>query len=107
MSAACWLEPHWASTVVAATSSGSPAASHAVRATLKACMPIWLTQPPTTWPTSAGSTPVRSNSGLQRHAEQVGGVHGGQASVAAPHGGANGIDDHDVAHGRSLCPGSW
>ena len=34
-----------------------PAVSHAVRATLNDCMPIWLTQPPTTWPTSAGRCP--------------------------------------------------
>ena len=45
---ACWLEPHWVSTVVAAVSSGSPAESHAVRVTLKLCSPTWLTQPPTT-----------------------------------------------------------
>ena len=37
--------------------AGSPAVSHAVRATLNDCMPTWLTQPPTTWPTSAGSMP--------------------------------------------------
>src|ERR1051325_1849910 len=24
-----------------------------------ACIPVWPTQPPTTWPTSSGSTPVR------------------------------------------------
>ena len=59
---ACWDEPHWLSTVVAAAEMGSPAASHAVRVTLKACMPTWLTQPPTTWPTSAGSMPDRSMS---------------------------------------------
>ena len=40
---ACWDEPHWLSTVVAATEMGRPAVSHAVRATLKACMPTWLT----------------------------------------------------------------
>jgi hypothetical protein len=59
---ACCDEPHWVSTVVAATVSGSPAVSQAVRATLKLCSPTWLTQPPTTWPTSAGSMPVRSTS---------------------------------------------
>ena len=32
-------------------------------------------------------------------AEQVGGVHGGQAAVAAPDGRADGFDDHDVSHG--------
>ena len=45
---ACWLEPHWVSTVVAGTESGRPAASHAVRVRLKLCSPTWLTQPPTT-----------------------------------------------------------
>src|SRR6187431_2783457 len=57
---ACWLEPHCVSTVVAAVDIGRPAASHAVRDTLNACSPTWLTQPPTTWPTSVGSMPVRS-----------------------------------------------
>jgi hypothetical protein len=56
---ACWLDPHWVSTVVAATDSGRPAVSQAVRATLKDCSPTWLTQPPTTWPTSVGWTPER------------------------------------------------
>ena len=45
---------------VPATSSGRPALSHALRAMLKVCSPTWLTQPPITWPTSAGSMPDRS-----------------------------------------------
>src|SRR3954469_19400215 len=57
---ACWLDPHWLSTVVAATDCGRPAESHAVRAMLKLCSPTWLTHPPTTWPISAGSIPDRS-----------------------------------------------
>src|SRR4051794_32022574 len=57
---ACCDDPHWASTVVAAISSGIPAASHAVRALLNVCSPTWLTQPPMSWPTSAGSMPDRS-----------------------------------------------
>ena len=44
---ACCDDPHCASTVVAATSSGMPAESHAVRAMLNVCSPTWLTQPPT------------------------------------------------------------
>src|SRR5436305_672608 len=40
---------------------GSPAARHAFRVTFMACMPVWPTQPPTTWPISTGSTPVRMN----------------------------------------------
>ncbi len=59
---ACCEEPHWVSTVVAATDMGSPAVSQAVRVTSKDCSPTWLTQPPTTWPTSDGSMPVRSTS---------------------------------------------
>src|SRR5262249_32947098 len=55
-----WDEPHWLSTVVAAVEIGSPAVSHAVRVMLKPCMPTWLTHPPTTCPTSAGSMPARS-----------------------------------------------
>ena len=49
---ACWHEPHWLSTVVAAAVNGRPAVSHAVRAMLNDCSPTWLTQPPTTWPTA-------------------------------------------------------
>jgi hypothetical protein len=45
---ACCDEPHWESTVVAATVIGRPALSQAVRAMLKVCSPTWLTQPPTT-----------------------------------------------------------
>ena len=59
---ACWLDPHCVSMVVAAVVSGRPAASHAVRVTLKLCSPTWLTQPPTTWPISVGSMPTRSTS---------------------------------------------
>ena len=35
---ACWLEPHWVSTVVAAADRGRPAVSHAVRAMLNALL---------------------------------------------------------------------
>ncbi len=37
---ACCDEPHWRSTVTPGTCSGSPAASHAVRAMSPACGPI-------------------------------------------------------------------
>ncbi len=42
---ACWLDPHCRSIVVPGISSGSPAASHAVRAMSPACGPIASTQP--------------------------------------------------------------
>src|SRR5438270_683765 len=63
--AACWLDPHWVSTVVAAVVSGRPAASQAVRAMLKDCSPTWETQPDTTCPTSDGSIPVRPTSDVR------------------------------------------
>ena len=37
---ACWLDPHWRSTVTPGTSSGYPAASHAGAAMLPACPPM-------------------------------------------------------------------
>src|SRR3954471_20098446 len=57
---ACWLDPHWLSTVVAATDCGRPGERPAVPAMLKLCSPPWLTHPPTTCPISAGSMPDRS-----------------------------------------------
>src|SRR5215211_2719869 len=48
--------------VVAGTSSGSPAASQALRATFTGCSPIWDTQPMITSSTSPGSIPDRSTS---------------------------------------------
>jgi hypothetical protein len=56
---ACCEEPHCVSTVVAAASYGSPASSQAWRATLPACSPACVTQPPTICSTSDGSIPAR------------------------------------------------
>src|SRR6266536_4374148 len=58
--AACCEEPHCRSTVVAGTSSGNPAASHALRPTFRDCSPTCDTQPVMLSSTSAGSTPERS-----------------------------------------------
>ena len=44
---------------------------------LKLCSPTWLTQPPTTWPTSAGSMPGAVDHALDG-GEQVGRVDAGQ-----------------------------
>src|ERR1700722_8421246 len=48
--------------VEAAVASGSPAPSHALRATLPDCSPTWLTQPATTCSTTSGATPAPSSS---------------------------------------------
>ena len=57
---ACWDEPHWRSTVVAGTVSGSPAARTAERVMFMACSLTWSTQPPITSSMRSGSMPVRS-----------------------------------------------
>ncbi len=62
---ACCDEPHWRSTVVPGTCSGSPAASQAVRAMSPACGPMASRQPMTTSSTAPGSMPVRSISALR------------------------------------------
>src|SRR5579859_2668961 len=59
---ACWLDPHWRSTVVPGTLSGNPAASAALRPTFKPCSPTWLTQPTMTSSISPASMPVRLTS---------------------------------------------
>ncbi len=59
---ACWLLPHWRSTLVPGTLSGSLDDRTALRATLPDCCANWLTQPMMTSSTSAGSAPLRSTS---------------------------------------------
>ena len=53
-------DPHRRLTVWPATSTGSPASSAAMRATLRLSSPAPLAQPKTTSSIAAGSTPVRS-----------------------------------------------
>src|ERR1700739_264269 len=57
---ACWLEPHWRSTVVPGTDSGKPAARTALRPTLAVCSPTCMTQPAITSSISAGSSLLRA-----------------------------------------------
>ena len=90
---ACWLEPHCVSTVVAAVDSGRPAASQAVRAMLNACSPTWLTQPPTTCPTSDGVDAGAIDDRPLHVREHLRRVHGGQTAVALADRRAHGIDD--------------
>src|SRR5690606_30167768 len=59
---ACCEEPHWRSTEVAGTDSGSFDASTALRAMLVDCSPACPTQPMITSSISAGSAPLRSTS---------------------------------------------
>ena len=59
---ACWPLPHWQSTVMAPTCSGSPATSQLTRVMLLDCSPYWVTQPPMTCSTSPASIPAFSTS---------------------------------------------
>ena len=46
--------------------------------------------------------PERSTSCSLHRGEQVGGVHGGQPTVALPDGRADGFDDDDLTHGPTV-----
>ncbi len=61
---AAWLtasrpDAHRRLTVAPGTSTGNPASSEAIRATLRLSSPAWLVSPSSTSSTSAASTPVR------------------------------------------------
>jgi len=56
---ACMPDPHRRFTVWPGTSTGKPASSKAIRATLRLSSPAWLAQPRMTSSTSAGFTPAR------------------------------------------------
>ena len=97
---ACWPEPHWRSTVVAGTSSGSPACSQALRVMLKVCSPNCCTQPPITSPTSAGSMPGALDQRFEVAREQGRGVDVRVVAllrVAAADRRADRLDDHHLA----------
>jgi len=59
---ACRPLPHWQSTVVAPTCSGSPATNQPTRVMLLDCSPYCVTQPPITCSTWPASIPAFSTS---------------------------------------------
>ena len=96
----CWPEPHWASTTVPAVCWGSPACSQARRTMPLDCSPAWVT-------TAADDLldQLRVDPGAAQHLglgepEQDGGVHAGEPALPLAERGADGVDDHGVAHGR-------
>ena len=98
----CWPEPHCASTTVPAVCWGRPACSQARRTMPLDCSPAWVTTPPTTCSTSSGSIPARRITSACIEPEQHGGVHAREPALALAEGGADGVDDHGVAHGAKL-----
>ena len=99
---ACCDEPHCRSTVTPGTWSGSPAASHAVRAMSPACGPTVSTQPKITSSTAAGVDARAGHERGQRGRAQVGGMHPGQPAAAPGDRGADGF--HDVRFHRFAQP---
>ena len=89
---ACWDEPHWLSTVVAATEIGRPAVSHAVRADVEGLL-AHLGHAAADDLADLGRVDAGAvDQLLEGDAEQVGGVHGGEAAAATPDGRADGFD---------------
>src|SRR2546427_269442 len=64
LAAACSPEPHSRFTVCPGTSTGRPARSSAIRATLRLSSPAWLVQPRITSSIAPGSIRVRSTTAL-------------------------------------------
>jgi hypothetical protein len=76
---ACWPLPHWQSTVIAPTCSGSPATSPQRRVMLLDCSPNCVTQPPTICNVAGFDAPLLGNAFCG--AQQLGGVQAGRPSV--------------------------
>ena len=97
---ACCEEPHWRSMVTPGTWSGSPATSHAVRATSPAWEPMVSQQPEDhvvdRARVDAGAVAPGRSSDVRA---EVGGVHAGQRAAALADRGADGVDDEGL---RSL-----
>ena len=96
---ACWLLPHWRSTVVPGTVSGNPAPSSALRAMLTAWSPTWVTAPAMTSSICDGVDAGALDEFAQAVGEQVGRQHVVQRAVglALADGGAYRADDDGVA----------
>ena len=101
--AACCAEPHWASRVRQPVWYGRPACSHEVRVMLLDCSPAWVTQPPATCSTSAGSMPARSSSAALGAAEDLRGVQPCEYPAAFANRCPDSLHDHRSAHRSSLC----
>ena len=96
---ACWLDPHWVSTVVAARrqrqAGGEPGGAGDVEALLADLADAAADDLADLGRVDAGAVDDRPLD----DAEQLGRVHAGQAAAAAPDGRADGIDDDDVRIG--------
>ena len=83
-------------------SRGERCPSHALRVTFEPCSPAWVTQPPMTSSTSAGSMPARSITSSWTRTEDLGRLQAREPAVALADRRADGFDDDRRAHGVLL-----
>ena len=98
-------EPHRRLTVAPGTSTGSPASSAAMRATLRLSSPAWLAQPKMT---SSTRRPVDVRVALHqrpdRNGGEVVGAHRCERAAVAADRRADGVADEGFAHGFRPSP---
>src|SRR4051794_22095504 len=94
-------EPHSRLTVWPATSTGSPASSAAIRATLRLSSPAWFAHPSTTSSINAGSMPVLSTTARMTSAARSSGRTGASAPPYRPIGVRTASTIHACRSGRS------
>ncbi len=93
---ACWLEPHWVSTVVLATLSGRPGGQPGRAADVERLLADLADAAGDDLADLGGVDAVALDDRPLHVREDLGGVEGGQATIALSDRGANGIDDHDI-----------
>ena len=95
---ACCDEPHWRSTEVPGTLSGSFEAMTALRAMLLDCSPACMTQPMMTSSICVGIGAGALDQRVQHGRGEIGRMPAGEASSLAAAGGAGGGDDIGLGH---------
>ena len=102
MCAACWPEPHWASTMVPAVCWASPACSQARRTMPLDCSPAWVTQPATTCSTRSESIPERASTSLMAWPIRTAGWTPASQPLRLPRGVRTASMMTGVAHATKL-----
>ena len=106
LNAACIDEPHWRSTVVAATVSGQPATSAAIATDVERLLADLRHAPHLHVLDLGGIEPDPADEAVEHVRGEIVGAHGGEGAVAAADRGANGVDDECVGHRRSVSAAS-
>ncbi len=99
---ACCALPHWQSTLVAPTCSGSPAISQGLPGDVVGLLAVLGDATADHLLDAAGVDSGLLDDGLLDGSEQLGGMQAGQPAVALADGAAGGFDDDRVTHGVRL-----